>query len=1141
ARQQYVGQLITFFEKQIAASIKRGPLARMTIGKTSARIDAVELDSVRRPAAAMIERIVDRSSQAAEIDPAVFGASPVLYERMRMLHQHAGLYKRDTGIDGLYLGFPFLIFQPAGAGVQPRIAPVLLWPVRIGAEVSGHRFTIAFDGEREEVRLNPALEAFMGREEAQKWEEARAEGLGRSARLGTVLDAFGHLATVRQHELVRLPAEGVAVPPGSGELVCAAVLFHAAFMGQAVLEDLGRLKHARLDDTALETALRIAGEPQEETTPAPPREVDRYLTMASDPSQEAAVLSARRGRGLVVEGPPGTGKSQTIVNLVADAIGRKRTLLLVCQKHAALEVVRKRLEAEDLGNRMVMVTDVNKDRRAVVGAVRDQVEEILTSQTRSGQVATERARVAARIEALEQDIDTHHRALHALDPASGRSYRDLIGELVALDEGERPPIDCLALREVVAGFDLAELAAVEEACAPLGGDWLAAGYEGSPLIALNPFAWDVATCGACARDVYTFRQAEAERARLLQAEFVPFKVRALKDADLDHWIGRVDIARSEPSFLSRLLLRRVRARMRLRSHFARVGAKLSETGVQDFHVALKSEKSLRAAVAGARAASLAALERLTRWLTPAWADESRTAIEEGRPNGARIEALVQALPRLAAFQRFRARAQGLTPQTWACYAALRESAEALARLPPDALDPEIRRILNREARLAWKARPETTQPVLLFDRAQIEGKVKALAEADAEMRGLNKRALIEDIDTARLGTRQQWHDISRLQGPQMLSLRQFVERGADIGLFQLRPVWLMNPDVASRLLPLRPGMFDVVVYDEASQMPVECALPTLFRGKTVIVSGDEKQLPPTSFFATRVESDENDSFDDESGLEVPEEVEAVWNRRDIEDCSDLLALGRSVLPPTMLEVHYRSQFRELIAYSNAAFYSNRLQVPIQHPDSKIVEEKPIHVVRVDGVYTAQTNSDEADEVVKILARYWRTGRRPSIGVVTFNRKQADLIQARLEARARSNQRFRSVYAQELGRNENGEDMGFFVKNVENVQGDERDVIVFSTTFGRDRAGGFRRNFGVLGQKGGERRLNVAISRARQKVIVVTSMPVSEVSDMLLSSRSPSIPRDYLQGYLHYAEQVSRGSLGAARSALNQAAGKATAR
>ena len=191
---------------------------------------------------------------------------------------------------------------------------------------------------------------------------------------------------------------------------------------------------------------------------------------------------------------------------------------------------------------------------------------------------------------------------------------------------------------------------------------------------------------------------------------------------------------------------------------------------------------------------------------------------------------------------------------------------------------------------------------------------------------------------------------------------------------------------------------------------------------------------------------------------------------------------------------------------------------------------------MNGMYAAQTNSDEADAVVKLLDQYWRRAARPSIGVVTFNRKQADLIEARLEARAEVNERFRSAYAHELNRFEDGEDKGFFVKNVENAQGDERDVVIFRPTLGRDQHGAFRRYFGVLGQRGGERRLNVAISRARQKVVVVTSIPVADLSDMLLSGRPPSLPRDFLQGYLHYAEQVSKGNLETARSTLNQTVG-----
>jgi hypothetical protein len=145
-----------------------------------------------------------------------------------------------------------------------------------------------------------------------------------------------------------------------------------------------------------------------------------------------------------------------------------------------------------------------------------------------------------------------------------------------------------------------------------------------------------------------------------------------------------------------------------------------------------------------------------------------------------------------------------------------------------------------------------------------------------------------------------------------------------------------------------------------------------------------------------------------------------------------------------------------------------------------------------------------------------------LGVVTFNRKQADLIEDVLERRANEDAAFSTALARERERTQDGEDMSFFVKNVENVQGDERDVIIFSTTFGRDSRGTFRRNFGVLGQSGGERRLNVAITRARSKVWLVTSMPIHEVSDWLSTKRPPDRPRDYLQAYLAYAAKLDAG-------------------
>jgi hypothetical protein len=216
----------------------------------------------------------------------------------------------------------------------------------------------------------------------------------------------------------------------------------------------------------------------------------------------------------------------------------------------------------------------------------------------------------------------------------------------------------------------------------------------------------------------------------------------------------------------------------------------------------------------------------------------------------------------------------------------------------------------------------------------------------------------------------------------------------------------------------------------------------------------------------------------------------------------------------------------LISFSNSAFYGNSLNVPVRHPADEIKRAKPIEVIRVDGLYREQVNQAEAARVADVLTDVWHEAPtdRPSVGVVTFNRKQADLIEEILEDRAEKDEAFREIYVQERERRDDGEDMGIFVKNVENVQGDERDVIIFSTTFGRNAQGLFRRNFGVLGQRGGERRLNVAVTRARKKIVLVTSMPVAEVSDMLTTMRSPRQPRDYLQAYLEYARMISDGAL-----------------
>lgn len=1282
-KQQYVSQILDFFEKKVVTAIMRGPLVRMSIGKTTARVDIQELDSERRPAAALLDHLLQRNARSVSLDPESFLSNLQLEGRLNALYRQSSLYKRDTGIDGLYLGFPFLLSRDTRSNTRTRVMPLLLWPVKLLLEVGSRgQVAIAFDGEREEVRLNPALEGVLGPEACKRWRKTADELLGRSAlRASDVMDAFGMLAQARSRSLVALPPISTDVVPYKDELACAAVLFHVTFMGQAIGEDLRQLKTLPPGGTGLETALRLKerGEPEAHEIPA---ELQRFFTVASDPSQEAAVLQARQSPGLLVEGPPGTGKSQTIVNMVADAIGRQRSLLIVCQKHAALEVVHKRLVAEGLGQRIVMLSDVNRDREPVIRSIREQLEGLFLDGANANSWQRQRERLATRIETLEGELDRFHHSLHRLDEPTGLTYRRLLGELIELEKGSAP-LDFPALRQRLAPLEISSLTRLEENCAPLIRLWLPARFEGSPLAQLQAFAADPATLQAFSESLSSFVEAENLRQKALQENPASFEVNdptpyknwmaghveallALKEDQrqrLARWLPLFRSSKPEEPLRGETLLAELReVEQRLRSleakHFmplhspaliildenelgnleAHIGQLLNanswlsrinplrifrrarlraflrsnEPGADDSHLpallaAVQLEKQLRplhaaltrlqqrlglpevptqarleltalvsrdvqhlqeiqvlayalaqapraehvdAAILtgdrsrfealindldaalirqGARQHSLDKLKTLADWIEGDLLQLFHRAIASNQNNLLSLNRLQEAMPFLAAYQRFRGRASQLGEADMQLLMLLRQCQDKLDQIPPEQLEASVRRLLNREARLGWKHRIEQANPELLFSQDEARTKIAALAEADTQMRLLNRELLSKGIDVARVGSRKQWEDVTRLTGKRSRRLREFIELGAELGLMSLRPVWLMNPDVASRVLPLKAGLFDTVIYDEASQMPVEFALPTLYRGRVVIVSGDAKQMPPTAFFSSRIESDEAELFDGESpdedaDDEQREAFEDTWNRREIKDCPDLLQLARSALPATTLEIHYRSAYRELIGFSNASFYGNRLSVPVRHPQANILRIKPVELVQVNGLYQNQSNVLEAERVVQHLADLWQQPyeQRPSVGVVTFNRKQADLIEEHLELRAEQDELFRAAYAQERERIEDGEDMSVFVKNVENVQGDERDIIVFSSTFGRNGQGTFRRNFGVLGQTGGERRLNVAVTRARKKVVMITSMPIADISDMLSTHRPPGSPRDYLQGYLEYARALSCG-------------------
>jgi very-short-patch-repair endonuclease len=367
------------------------------------------------------------------------------------------------------------------------------------------------------------------------------------------------------------------------------------------------------------------------------------------------------------------------------------------------------------------------------------------------------------------------------------------------------------------------------------------------------------------------------------------------------------------------------------------------------------------------------------------------------------------------------------------------------------------------------------------------------------------------------------------------SLREAVEMGIPEGLLNLRPCWLTNPDTAATILPLRAGLFDIVIFDEASQCPIEQALPIIYRGKHIVVAGDEKQLPPTSFFKPDIAEDvELGDGEEEEATEAPVDQHAKRIRRAGQEyllqVDNLLDAAVDLLPEEYLRVHYRSEHPGLIEYSNHAFYGGRLEMPPARA-SIGVDESPIEYKWVEGMYDKRRNYEEARAVIDLLKEQWLSdGSTGTLGVVTFNQVQRDLIEDLIEKECASDSKFAKSYEKQVSRCEGNRDIGFFVKNLENVQGDERDIIVFSTTFGRDENKRFYRRFGPVGARGGERRLNVAVTRAKKKVVIVTSMPVNEVSSALadISVGAGLTPAAYLQLYLRYAQALSQGDKGGLR-------------
>jgi hypothetical protein len=967
------------------------------------------------------------------------------------------------------------------------------------------------------------------------------------------------------------------------------------------------------DDRLFSQSVRPAF-PAQATVP----QVQRSFVLPSDPSQDEAILRARTGLSYVIQGPPGTGKSQTIANLLADLAAQGKSVLFVCEKRVALDVVATRLEAAGIGDLACLIHDARDDRLPFITGLKRLYEDWQGKRlTRS--VDERRKQLAAEIGTLIDRLERFSRVMQT--PVAPETHVRNLMDLALAEKLERPLLshrerECLPdWVDFLAGHQaLSAVASAVDATRHLADDTASllkalrsdlaetprpAAYLEDSLAQLRPAAGDLAAVSEHAVPLGGNRPLDLQA--LITQSRLAARLRALADAGK---FGLLDPLSAEAVALQKVLEKLSALERRLADHSPKTAGWRHKPGLGETHEALRialategrfwsflsgdwrrvkrlitehyqgqpgrvveilerlaaehtTEHELRQEIAAAEAAyGLKGLRDLEQVLGPAWsgaANPAESALIEAcladpdnaRKTVARLGAAHQrlqrakdalakvfseeALSQTSRFDQWIRTLETLGEKTVDLVRRVRtleRSSPALARSwRVLSLDDKTFRSATLHEAIAGRLPPDS-------DAASLTGAdVRTIADALdaklAELRALNAKALIEarvtrfkerlaNCDAAYESGRATLEHQFSLQRPSA-SMRALLTNGSGTVIRDLKPIWMMSPLSVADTLPLKADLFDVVVFDEASQIAIEEALPTLHRAPQMIVVGDEMQLPPPSYFSKRITGDDDSELPDYIAFGM--QAESLLNK------------AVQVLPAVRLDWHYRSRHEALIGFCNQAFYNGHLKtIPSRQPIrarasidttatvpmktmAQRVLDRPISYHRIaDGTFQNQQNLTEAAyiaELVKALLAQ-ETGR--SIGIVAFSQSQQAAVEEALEALAGQNEKFRARLEAAFG----AEQDELFVKNLENVQGDERDIIIVSVAYAPGPSGRMLMNFGPINQEGGEKRLNVIFSRAKHHVAVVSSIEPDQITNDYNKGANA------LKRYLMYAAAVSAG-------------------
>jgi very-short-patch-repair endonuclease len=849
---------------------------------------------------------------------------------------------------------------------------------------------------------------------------------------------------------------------------------------------------------------------------------DEFLVLDADSSQNYAVNAILAGESLIVRGPPGTGKSQTISNLIAALVARGKKVLFVAEKRAAIDAVLKRLRAQTLGDLVLDLHGGVGSRRAFA----QTIGRALVAHRTAPKV--DQSAGQKKVEKRRDELNSYVRALHEKRPPWGISVYDVRAELQGILQSAQTAVrlrgyvlerlDGEAARQVEE--DLAEYAR-------FGGLTLAS--SGSP--------WSNAEIVSNEEVQAVFGLVDRLRTHTLPTALavlspVSDETRLPPSESLAGWETRLrlwgevhdTLGFFQPAVFERDLeqlcerlapagdggFSRMRASL-LSGEYKAARNELRPLVVQTGKVS-DGELLRRAA---------AAHVQLRRW-RELGGQTFPAAPQDPAALRAPYEELLQGLEQLASTTCLDNLTSGVFEDVAALLERLAADRATLVKLPElhrlktslvaaglgEFLDEMEARQVSEEVciqsfRYAWlhSILDHISLSDLLVGGFVSEKHEKVVADFKAGDRehietsaARIRRVCAEQATRAR----DEWRDQAQLVQHQAglkrrhMPVRDLVRNAADV-LLALKPCWAMSPLVVSQLLPATTH-FDVVIFDEASQVTPADAVSSILRGTQLVVAGDERQLPPTAFFVSEAPEDEEES-------EEPEALPLVAGTKGFESILD--ALG-SLLRFRMLGWHYRSRDERLIAFSNAHIYDRMLTTFPGIGDDDVLRHT---LVPWQPGSDTNSPSPEVEAVVELILEHARTRPKESLGVIAMGIKHANRIEEALRQRLHDDPDLEAEVGEFF--DEKREER-FFVKNLERVQGDERDAIILSIGYGKNERGQLVYRFGPLLTEGGERRLNVAVTRAKKRLTLVTSFSSKDMDPERSTAEGVKLLRQYLQ-------------------------------